>query len=103
MLIYNDRTREINVNTSGNTPHSRAEPVPDLFSVSPALAERAWQRWLADGDPFDGELGKLAIGVLHSIREWGLNIGHEGESAARENLEKRVAMFVAAYAQATNG
>lgn len=85
------------MNTSGNTPHSRAETVPDLLSMSPALADRAWRRWLADGEPFEGDLGGLAHNVGLAINEWRMEAGRDGEAIARKNLVERLATFWAAY------
>lgn len=78
---------------------SAKDGIPDLFVVSPAFAERQWLRWLADREPFEGELATLAENVTLSIRELGLNLignGPEAVALSATNLEQRLAAFKAA-------
>lgn len=72
---------------------------PDLFAVSPVVAERHWARWIADQEPFTGEKATDAENIVLAIRELQLNANHDpaAHAIAATNLEQRLAAFKAKY------
>lgn len=74
--------------------------IPDLRALTPAMARRAWLRWLADREPFvpDAELARCAAFVTLAINEYELNHGKAAEEVSRKNLAEKIAAFQAAFA-----
>lgn len=70
---------------------------PDLLSLTPAKADRAWRKWLADREPFTGDLERAAGFVGKAIEEWRHYFGKpDNEENSRKYLEAKIAAFKAA-------
>lgn len=85
------------MNEPRKPPSFSAETVPDLFAVSPVIAERHWLRWLADQEPFAGQKAIDAEHITLAIRGLQLNDGDDvaAKAIAATNLEQRLAAFKA--------
>jgi len=76
--------------------------IPNLPSMTPAKAARAWSLWLEDNWPpegFSDSLSGLNIGVDLAISEYRLNFGKPAEEASRKNLATWTATFQASFNQ----
>lgn len=69
----------------------------DLLALSPAMAKRAWWRFVANHEPPAEPIQRKAEFVALALDEWQLNEGSDGEEHSRKNLVERLAKFWAAY------
>lgn len=73
--------------------------LPELCSLTPAKAKRAWLKSLADRAEPTGQSIIYARYVGMALYEYGREFGKAGEDIARKNLADRLATFQASYAR----